>query len=119
MRHLREYLAHARMTPSQYEAAREALSRTKDPERAYAPLFGRVVCTRTRRGFLKGVGPAATAAAVGARTPFDWKFPSGADPLGGRGRPARCPSKARTARPSSGASGSFDVEIHSTCSMMT
>jgi DMSO/TMAO reductase YedYZ molybdopterin-dependent catalytic subunit len=51
----------------------------EDPERADALLFGRVAYP-DRRGFLKGAGLAAMAAAVGASIPFHRNFPSGLIP---------------------------------------
>ena len=51
----------------------------EDPERADALLFGRVAYP-DRRGFLKGAGLAAMAAAVGASIPFHRNFPAGLIP---------------------------------------
>jgi DMSO/TMAO reductase YedYZ molybdopterin-dependent catalytic subunit len=51
----------------------------EDPERADALLFGRRYHA-DRRGFLKGAGLAAVAAAVGARIPFHRNFPAGLIP---------------------------------------
>jgi DMSO/TMAO reductase YedYZ molybdopterin-dependent catalytic subunit len=50
-----------------------------DPERADALVFGREV-HRDRRGFLKGAGLAAMAAAVGAHIPFHRNYPGGVIP---------------------------------------
>lgn len=51
----------------------------RDPERADALVFGRK-SHADRRGFLKGAGLAAMAAAVGAHIPFHRNFPAGAIP---------------------------------------
>jgi len=51
----------------------------EDPERADALVFGRKAHA-DRRGFLKGAGLAAMAAAVGAHIPFHRNFPAGAIP---------------------------------------
>lgn len=51
----------------------------EDPERADALVFGRRSHS-DRRGFLKGAGLAAVAAALGARIPFHRSFPSGLIP---------------------------------------
>jgi DMSO/TMAO reductase YedYZ molybdopterin-dependent catalytic subunit len=48
----------------------------EDPERADRLVFGRVADSN-RRGFLKGAGLAAMAAAVGAQIPFHRNFPAG------------------------------------------
>ncbi len=51
----------------------------EDPERADAVVFGRVA-NPDRRGFLKGAGLAAMAAAVGAQIPFHRNYPAGLIP---------------------------------------
>ena len=51
----------------------------EDPERADALIFGRRYHA-DRRGFLRGAGLAALAAAVGARIPFHRNFPAGLIP---------------------------------------
>jgi DMSO/TMAO reductase YedYZ molybdopterin-dependent catalytic subunit len=51
----------------------------EDPERADALVFGRR-SNSDRRGFLKGAGLAAMAAAVGAHIPFHRNFPGGVIP---------------------------------------
>jgi DMSO/TMAO reductase YedYZ molybdopterin-dependent catalytic subunit len=51
----------------------------EDPERADALAFGRRTHT-DRRGFLKGAGLAAVAAAVGAHLPFHRNYPAGLIP---------------------------------------
>lgn len=50
-----------------------------DPERADALVFGRET-HNDRRGFLKGAGLAAMAAAVGAHIPFHRSYPAGVIP---------------------------------------
>jgi len=51
----------------------------EDPERADAIVFGRKTHA-DRRGFLKGAGLAAMAAAVGAQIPFHRNYPAGLIP---------------------------------------
>jgi DMSO/TMAO reductase YedYZ molybdopterin-dependent catalytic subunit len=51
----------------------------EDPDRADALVFGRQACA-DRRGFLKGAGLAAMAAAVGAHIPFHRNYPAGLIP---------------------------------------
>jgi len=51
----------------------------EDPERADALVFGRV-SNPDRRGFLKGAGLAAMAAAVGSQIPFHRNYPAGLIP---------------------------------------
>ncbi|HET6923984.1 MAG TPA: twin-arginine translocation signal domain-containing protein, partial [Anaeromyxobacteraceae bacterium] len=51
----------------------------EDPERADSLVFGRRYHP-DRRGFLKGAGLAAVAAAVGAPIPFHRNFPAGLIP---------------------------------------
>jgi DMSO/TMAO reductase YedYZ molybdopterin-dependent catalytic subunit len=51
----------------------------EDPERADALAFGRRTHT-DRRGFLRGAGLAAVAAAVGAHLPFHRNYPAGLIP---------------------------------------
>lgn len=51
----------------------------EDPERADALVFGRR-SNQDRRGFLRGLGLTAVAAAVGAQIPFHRSFPAGLIP---------------------------------------